>query len=83
MELHSSFSSTLTLDIVHKCSAKKTFDYRVCFASFLLEMYIQVLHELLHLMYNKTKSNELLEYLRLDEHLLDIGDDLVDYEVRV
>eukprot|EP00210_Caulerpa_lentillifera_P009340 g8904.t1 len=65
--LSSDLEVPLTANDVHKCSASKSFDYRV-------------LHELLHLLYNKERSTELLEYLRLDEQLLDIGDDLVDYE---
>lgn len=34
-------------------------------------------------LYGKEKNEALFEYLVADEHLLDVGDDLVDYEVCV
>lgn len=42
----------------------------------------QVLHLLLFRVLQKGYDEQLLEFLRLDEHLVDAGDDLVDYEVR-
>jgi hypothetical protein len=41
----------------------------------------QVLHLILWKLANKTPSPELLEFLYVDELLVDIRDDLVDYEV--
>lgn len=38
------------------------------------------MHYLLHALLKKTPDPALLLFLRLDEELLDIGDDLVDYE---
>mmetsp|Transcript_42611 Transcript_42611/g.101170 ORF Transcript_42611/g.101170 Transcript_42611/m.101170 type:complete len:294 (-) Transcript_42611:161-1042(-) len=58
---------TFTPEEVHECSLRKSFDYRV------LNL---VLHRLTERPYDET----LLEFLLVDEHLVDISDDLVDYE---
>jgi hypothetical protein len=42
---------------------------------------LQVLHLLLFRLTAKPYDEQLLEFLAVDEHLVDIGDDLVDYEV--
>lgn len=42
---------------------------------------MQVLHLLLHKLIQKPYNQLLLDFLFVDEHLVDIGDDLVDYEV--
>jgi hypothetical protein len=42
---------------------------------------VQVLNLLLYSLRNEPPDCQLLEFLRIDEHLVDIGDDLVDYEV--
>ena len=58
-----------TVDEAHAVSEAKSFDYRL----------------LNHLLYNIQKrepDKQLLEFLFLDEHLVDIADDLHDYEVR-
>lgn len=54
---------------LHAVSAKKSFDYRV-------------LHHLLCGLCGIERNNvaPLFEFLALDEWLVDIGDDLVDYE---
>ena len=41
-----------------------------------------MLHLLLHRLIPKDYDEHLLGFLAIDEHLVDIGDDLVDYEVR-
>jgi hypothetical protein len=43
----------------------------------------QVLHLLLFRLLKKEYDEKLLEFLAVDEHLVDVGDDLVDYEVRL
>lgn len=43
---------------------------------------VQVLHLLLYQLTKVPYDEQLLEFLFVDEHLVDIGDDLVDYEVR-
>ena len=43
---------------------------------------VQVLNLLLHKLTRRPYDTALLEFLFVDEHLVDIGDDLVDYEVR-
>lgn len=57
----------ITLQQVHTTSAKKSFDYRV-------------LNLVLFALRDADPSQQLMEFLRVDEMLLDIGDDLVDYE---
>ena len=42
--------------------------------------YVQVLNLLLFSLRKQLPQPELLAFLRVDEHLVDIGDDLVDYE---
>ena len=42
---------------------------------------MQVLNLLLYSLREKEPDCKLLDFLRADEHLVDIGDDLVDYEV--
>ena len=44
---------------------------------------LQVLHLLLHKLRNHPPDETLLKFMFVDEHLVDIGDDLVDYEVRM
>lgn len=56
-----------TLEEVHAASEGKSFDYRV-------------LHRLLCALRGTAPDPALLEFLAVDEHLVDIGDDLVDYE---
>ena len=56
-----------SLDDVHAASENKSFDYRV-------------LHRLLCELRGVAPDPSLLEFLAVDEHLVDIGDDLVDYE---
>eukprot|EP00873_Tetraselmis_striata_P019488 jgi/Tetstr1/439752/TSEL_028166.t1 len=58
---------TFTLEEVHACSLSKSFDYRV-------------LNLLLYRLTGREYDEALLEFLRVDEHLVDINDDLVDYE---
>ena len=41
-----------------------------------------MLHCVLMKLYGKEKDGSLFEYLAVDEELLDVGDDLVDYEVK-
>lgn len=41
---------------------------------------MQVLNLLLYALRGQQPDAVLLEFLRVDEHLVDIGDDLVDYE---
>lgn len=56
------------LEDLHATSCSKSFDYRV-------------LHHLAcHLAARPPPSPDLLDFLALDEWLVDIGDDLVDYE---
>ncbi|KAK9839710.1 hypothetical protein WJX81_007737 [Elliptochloris bilobata] len=55
------------LDDVHVCSSGKSFDYRV-------------LNLLLYALRRRNPDQQLLEFLAVDEALVDIGDDLVDYE---
>lgn len=45
-------------------------------------MQVQVLNLLLYKLTKQPYEGLLLEFLFADEHLVDIGDDLVDYEVR-
>ena len=56
-----------TLEEAHAASEKKSFDYRV-------------LNHLVYALRGETPNPALLEFLSVDEHLLDTGDDLVDYE---
>lgn len=44
---------------------------------------LQVLNLLLYGLTGRPVDEQLMEFLAVDEHLVDIGDDLVDYEVRV
>ncbi|KAL6767470.1 hypothetical protein ACKKBF_B35375 [Auxenochlorella protothecoides x Auxenochlorella symbiontica] len=62
-------SAMLSTGQLHAVSAKKSFDYRV-------------LHHLLCGLCGIERNNvaPLFEFLALDEWLVDIGDDLVDYE---
>ena len=55
------------MDDVLAAAAKKSFDYRV-------------LHLLLHALRDMPPSKDLLEFLLVDEKLVDLGDDLSDYE---
>lgn len=55
------------LDDVLATSRRKSFDYRV-------------LHCLLCSLHGVTQDVGLMKFLEVDEWLLDIGDDLVDYE---
>ena len=57
----------VSLDDVYACSGLKSFDYRV-------------LHALLCEMAHLEASDELLAFLRIDECLTDMADDLFDYE---
>lgn len=57
----------LTLAAVHQASEAKSFDYRL-------------LHLLLHRLQGVGYEEALLAFLGVDELLVDIGDDLVDYE---
>jgi hypothetical protein len=41
----------------------------------------QVLNIILYRLTGRDYDEHLLEFLRVDEHLVDINDDLVDYEV--
>ncbi len=41
----------------------------------------QVLNLLLYQLTHRKVDEALMEFLRVDEHLVDVGDDLVDYEV--
>eukprot|EP00803_Ostreobium_quekettii_P000365 evm.model.scf_159.4 EVM.evm.TU.scf_159.4 scf_159:33780-34786(-) len=56
-----------TLEQVHLASSAKSFDFRI-------------LHMLLFLLIKKPYNDTLLEFLRVDECLIDISDDLLDYE---
>lgn len=47
----------------------------------ILVHFMQVLNLLLYRLTHKAVDEGLMEFLRVDEHLVDIGDDLVDYEV--
>lgn len=47
----------------------------------ILVHFMQVLNLLLYQLTHKAVDEGLMEFLRVDEHLVDIGDDLVDYEV--
>ncbi|DBB04085.1 TPA: hypothetical protein ACH3X1_013138 [Trebouxia sp. C0004] len=60
-------SANFDLADVHKTSEAKSFDYRV-------------LNLLLYKLTRRSHDDTLLHFLFLDEHLVDIGDDLVDYE---
>ena len=42
---------------------------------------MQVLHLLLHKLRKHSLDETLLRFMFVDEHLVDMGDDLVDYEV--
>lgn len=44
---------------------------------------LQVLNLLLYGLTGRSVDEQLMEFLAVDEHLVDIGDDLVDYEVSV
>jgi hypothetical protein len=80
-----------TLEDLHEISEMKSFDYRVRFPlihEFLLEhasicgkqIALQVMHLLLYALIKLPPNEDLLEYLFVDEILVDIGDDLYDYE---
>ncbi|KAK9823135.1 hypothetical protein WJX72_000504 [[Myrmecia] bisecta] len=56
-----------SVEEVHAASLRKSFDYRV-------------LNLLLYNLTDTTPDRALLDFLYVDEHLVDIGDDLVDYE---
>ena len=59
-----------TVQDLHAASEAKSFDYRL----------------LSHLLFGLRKEKpdrELMQFLFVDEHLVDIGDDLHDYEVRL
>lgn len=58
-----------TLEDLHTASEAKSFDYRL-------------LHHLLFRLQGQQPDRRLLQFLFLDEHLVDIGDDLHDYEAR-
>ena len=60
--------AALTLKEVHAASESKSFDYRL-------------LNHLLYSLRGEQPDPALLQFLFLDEHLVDIGDDLHDYEV--
>ena len=60
-------SSSISLDMVYTCSGMKSFDYRV-------------LHALLVQLIKGEASRDLLAFLRVDETLTDMADDLFDYE---
>eukprot|EP00877_Chromochloris_zofingiensis_P013833 jgi/Chrzof1/8703/Cz03g21080.t1 len=62
---HSNLDFTLA-DVIHT-HENKSFDYRV-------------LHLLLYKLLNQPCNHALLDFLKVDEMLVDIGDDLVDYE---
>ncbi|KAK9822916.1 hypothetical protein WJX74_004414 [Apatococcus lobatus] len=64
---HPGGNSKLRLDDIQRASWAKSFDYRV-------------LNLLLYQLTHKAVDEGLMDFLRLDEHLVDIGDDLVDYE---
>ena len=49
--------------------------------SFATQRGVQVLHLLLHKLTTHPYDDMLLKFMFVDEHLVDIGDDLVDYEV--
>ncbi|CAL8468971.1 g8512 [Coccomyxa elongata] len=57
----------LSIDQIHKASLAKSFDYRV-------------LNLLLYGLTGRPVDEQLMAFLAVDEHLVDIGDDLVDYE---
>ncbi|CAL5221125.1 g3261 [Coccomyxa viridis] len=57
----------VSADEIHAASQSKSFDYRV-------------LNLLLYKLSGEEPDAGLLDFLRADEHLVDIGDDLVDYE---
>ncbi|KAK9915244.1 hypothetical protein WJX75_006595 [Coccomyxa subellipsoidea] len=57
----------LSIDQIHAASQAKSFDYRV-------------LNLLLYGLTGRPVDDQLMEFLAVDEHLVDIGDDLVDYE---
>ena len=56
-----------TLDTLHAASEGKSFDYRL-------------LNHLLFALRGVEPDRDLLQFLFVDEHLVDIGDDLLDYE---
>lgn len=60
-------TTTLTMDRVLSAHEKKSFDYRL-------------LHCLLHRVLQKPYDMQLMEFLLVDERLVDIGDDLTDLE---
>ena len=47
---------------------------------FHLDICVQVLNLLLYGLTGRPVDEQLMEFLAVDEHLVDIGDDLVDYE---
>lgn len=55
------------IDVIH-CSMNKSFDYRV-------------LHLILYKLLNKPIEYDVLALMQYNEHLVDIADDLCDYEV--
>jgi hypothetical protein len=57
----------ISLGEIHSVAARKSFDYRV-------------LNHLLHAIIGAEPDNALLDFLAVDEVLLDLGDDAVDYE---
>jgi hypothetical protein len=59
-----------TVEQLHAASEAKSFDYRL-------------LNHLLYSLSGRPPDRALLQFLFLDEHLVDIGDDLHDYEVSI
>lgn len=57
-----------SIEDVHSASEGKSFDYRL-------------LNYLLYSIRKVEPDRQLIDFLFLDEHLVDIGDDLHDYEV--
>ncbi len=57
----------LTLDDLHAASEAKSFDYRL-------------LNNVLFALRSVEADRDLMQFLFVDEHLVDIGDDLLDYE---
>ena len=57
-----------TLDDLHAASEGKSFDYRL-------------LNHLLFTLRGVEPDRDLMQFLFVDEHLVDVGDDLLDYEV--
>ena len=78
---------------IDAASLGKSFDYRArCTASMCVQhaihtvfghtlfLELQVLNFVVYALRGQRPNPLLLEFLRVDEHLVDIGDDLVDYE---